>query len=200
LFLQRSQDEGVTKPNKCPSKDKPVQYFTYSSSVAAAVARHTHILSGSEARSDFLPWPTGRLDNQAEEYDRPWKIKTVFDTLNQAYAKFYNPSHLAVDKVTVKFKGRVIFRQYISKKSECFDIRISKLCDESGYTYDMREYLGTDSCSDSDDMTATHAWRLASRTITRKQICVNSAYVYVCGDRTVIKGATDLVQQPELCE
>jgi hypothetical protein len=50
--------------------------------------------------------------NQDEEYDRRWKIKTVFDTLNQAYAKFYNPSeHLAVDKVIVKFKGRVLFRQ-----------------------------------------------------------------------------------------
>ena len=43
-----------------------------------------------------------------EEYDRLWKIRTVFDTLNQAYAKFYNPSeHLALDEVIVKFKGRV---------------------------------------------------------------------------------------------
>jgi len=41
----------------------------------------------------------------------------VFDKLNKAYAKFYNPSeHLAVDKVMVKFKGGVIFRQYIPKK------------------------------------------------------------------------------------
>jgi hypothetical protein len=41
------------------------------------------------------------------------KIRTVFDTLNQAYAKFCNPSeHLALDEVIVKFKCRVIFRQY----------------------------------------------------------------------------------------
>jgi len=53
------------------------------------------------------------------EYDRLWKIRTVFDTLNQAYPKFYNPSeHLAVDEVIVKFQGRVIFRQYIPKKSK----------------------------------------------------------------------------------
>jgi hypothetical protein len=87
--------------------------------------------------------------------------------LNQAYAKFYNTSeHLAVDKVIVKFKGRVIFREYISKKREHFDIRIYKLCDESGYTHDMRVYLDRDSCSDPDDMTAAHTWRLVSRTIT----------------------------------
>jgi len=63
--------------------------------------------------------------------------------MNEAYAKFYNPSeHLAVDEVIVKFKVRVIVRQYISKKIKRFGIRIYKLCDESGYTYDMRVYLG----------------------------------------------------------
>jgi hypothetical protein len=47
------------------------------------------------------------------------------------------PQHFAVDKVTVKSKGRVIFRQYIPKKRKLFSIKIDKLCDESGYTYDM---------------------------------------------------------------
>ena len=65
--------------------------------------------------------------------------------------------HLAVDEVTVKFKGRVIFRQYIPKKRKHFSIKIYKLCDESGYTYDMRVYVGTDSLSATDNMTATHA-------------------------------------------
>ena len=87
-----------------------------------------------------------------------WKIRIVFDTLNQAYPKFYNPlEHLAVDKVIVKFQGRVIFRQYISKKRKHFGIKIYELCDESGYTYDMNVYLGRDSHSAADDMTATHA-------------------------------------------
>ena len=37
--------------------------------------------------------------------------------MNNNYAKFYSPSeNLAVDKVIVKFKGGVIFRQYIPKK------------------------------------------------------------------------------------
>jgi hypothetical protein len=93
-----------------------------------------------------------------EEYDRLWKIRTVFDTLNQAYPKFYNPSeHLAVDKVIVKFQGRVIFRQYIPNKRKCFGIKIYKLFNESGYTYDMKVLLGRDSRSATDDMTATHA-------------------------------------------
>jgi len=63
------------------------------------------------------------------------------DTLNETYAKFFNPSeHLAVDEVIVKFRGRVIFRQYIPKKRKLFVIKIYKLCDDSGYTYE-RVYL-----------------------------------------------------------
>jgi hypothetical protein len=51
------------------------------------------------------------------EYDRLWKIRTVFITLNQAYPKFYNSTeHLAVDEVILKPQGRVTFRQHISKK------------------------------------------------------------------------------------
>ena len=93
----------------------------------------------------------------SEEYDRLWKIRTIFDTLNQAYPKFYNPSeHFAVYEVTVKFQGRVIFRQYIPKKRKHFGIKIYKR-DESGYTYDMKVYLGRNSCSAPDNMTATHA-------------------------------------------
>jgi len=66
--------------------------------------------------------------DEGEEYDRLWKLRTVFDKLNEAYAKFCNPSeHLAMDEVIVKFKGRVIFRQYITKKRKRFSIKIYKL-------------------------------------------------------------------------
>jgi hypothetical protein len=44
------------------------------------------------------------IDKQADNYDRLWKIRGVFDTLNDAYEKYYNPSeHLAVEEIIVKF-------------------------------------------------------------------------------------------------
>jgi hypothetical protein len=50
-------------------------------------------------------------------YDRLWKIRSIFDTLNNKFYKLCNPTeHLAVDEVTVLFKGRVIFWQFIPKK------------------------------------------------------------------------------------
>ena len=59
--------------------------------------------------------------DKGEEYDWLWKLRTVSDKLKEAYATFYNPlEDLAVDEVIVKFKGRVIFRQYIPKKKKMF--------------------------------------------------------------------------------
>ena len=104
--------------------------------------------------------------DQCEEYDRLWKLRTIFDILTQTYAKFYNPSeHLAVCEVIVKFQDVVIFRQYIPKKRQCVRIRIYKLCDESGYTYDMSVYVVQDSRSATDNMTAAHA---TVRRLTRR--------------------------------
>ena len=64
--------------------------------------RFLHILRFLHfADNSWRPEPGG-------EYDRLWKIKTMFDTLNHAYPKFYNPSeHFAVDEVLVKYQGMV---------------------------------------------------------------------------------------------
>ena len=90
--------------------------------------------------------------------DRLWKIRDLFEILNATFSKFYNPSeNLAVDEVIVSFKGRVIFKQYIPKKRKRFGIKLFKICDSTGYTYDMKVYLGKDRQSTAQHMTATHA-------------------------------------------
>jgi hypothetical protein len=72
-------------------------------------------------------------------------MRTGFDMLSVAYAKYDSPTeHLAVDEVIVLFKGRVVFKHYIPKKHKCFGIKIYKLWDFKGYTYDMRVYLWKD--------------------------------------------------------
>jgi hypothetical protein len=44
-----------------------------------------------------------KIDRHADNYDQLWKIWAMFDTLNDAYEKYYNPSeHLAVDEIIVK--------------------------------------------------------------------------------------------------
>ncbi|KAG8239586.1 hypothetical protein J437_LFUL019017 [Ladona fulva] len=54
-------------------------------------------------------------------------IRSLFDIINDNFAKFYKPSkHLAVGKIIVLFKGRVLFKQYIPKKHKRFCIKIYK--------------------------------------------------------------------------
>ena len=73
-----------------------------------------------------------------DSHDRLWKIRDLFEILRTNFAKFYNPfEHLVVDEVIVKFNGRVIFKQYIPKKRKRFGIKMYKLCDSSGYSYDL---------------------------------------------------------------
>ena len=99
-----------------------------------ARARYCHVLR-------FLHF----TDNNRNGGDRLWKIRDLFEIISTNFSKFYNPSeHLAVDEVIVKFKGRVLFKQYIPKKRKRFGIKMFKLCDSTGYTYDMNVYLGRD--------------------------------------------------------
>ncbi|KFM69921.1 PiggyBac transposable element-derived protein 4, partial [Stegodyphus mimosarum] len=85
-------------------------------------------------------------DRNDSSYDRFWKIRDIFEHLKNSFKDVYEPSEeLAVDEVIVLFKGRVIFKQYIPKKHKRFGIKIYKLADRHGYTYDMKVYLGRDS-------------------------------------------------------
>lgn len=94
---------------------------------------------------------------QDREYKKLWKLRKVFNSFNKAYAKFCNSSsHFVVGKVIVKYDGMIIFGQYIPRKRKHFGIKIYKLCDISGYIYDIRMYLGKDIGATTCDMTATH--------------------------------------------
>ena len=60
-----------------------------------------------------------------------------------------------MDEVIVNSRAGLSSGSTFQRKG--FGFKIYKLCDESGYTYDMRVYLGRDSHSATDDMTVTHA-------------------------------------------
>jgi hypothetical protein len=97
-------------------------------------------------------------DKTDENCDRLCKMRTIFDKLNDAYAKYYSPTeNIAIDEITVLFKGRVVFKQYIPQKHKRFGIKIYKLFDSKGYTYNMLVYLGRDRKRATALMTATHA-------------------------------------------
>jgi len=109
--------------------------------------RHHDELGQIPSHPSLLTYTDNRNepDRTDENFDRLWKIRDLFEILNDTFSKFYDPSkNLAIDEVIVPFKGRVIFKQYIPKKRKRFGIKMFKLCDSNGYTYDMKVYLGKD--------------------------------------------------------
>jgi hypothetical protein len=80
------------------------------------------------------------------------------DKLSSTYVKYYSlTEHLPVNGITVLFNGGVPFKQYIPKKHKQYGIKIYKLCNSKGYTYDMRVYLGKERTHATDTVTPTHA-------------------------------------------
>jgi hypothetical protein len=67
-----------------------------------------------------------------ENSDRLRKMRNRFEILNKRVSKFYSPSELlAVDGVTVLFKGRVIFPIIHTQETQKFGIKIYKTYDET---------------------------------------------------------------------
>jgi hypothetical protein len=85
------------------------------------------------------------------------KIRTLFDPFSGAYVKLYSAvEHLGMNQIIMLFKVRVIFKQYVPKKHKCFGIKIYKLCDITGYKYNIRIYLEKDRQNAMQMMPATH--------------------------------------------
>ena len=115
-----------------------------------ACARYYHILR-------FLHFTDNNRNGVDRTDDRLWKIRDLFEIIRTNFSKFYNPSeYLAEDEVIVKFKGRIVFKQYILKKRKRFGIKMFKLCDSTGYTNDINIYLGKDRQRVAQHLTATH--------------------------------------------
>ena len=88
-----------------------------------AHARYYHILR-------FLHFMDNNRNGVDTTDDRLWKIRDLFEIIWMNFSKFYNPSeYLAVDEVIVKFKGRIVFKQYITIERKHFSIKMFKLCD-----------------------------------------------------------------------
>ena len=84
-----------------------------------ARARYYHILR-------FLHFTDNNRNGVDRTEDRLWKIRDLFEIIRTNFLKFYIPSeHLAVDEIIVKFKGRMVFKQYIPKNANVLTSKCS---------------------------------------------------------------------------
>jgi ABC-type uncharacterized transport system ATPase subunit len=84
-------------------------------------------------------------------------MRMIFAKISGSYAKYYSPTEHLADEVIVLFKGRVIFKQYISKKHKQFGTKSKSFVTLKRYTYDMRVNSGKDRTHTTGKITSTHA-------------------------------------------
>ena len=101
--------------------------------------------------------------------------------------------HIVIDETMIPFRGRLHFRQYIPGKSHKYGVKIFKLCDRVGYTYNMRIYAGKD-----DD----HAIGLATSVVLilseqylecGRTLCTDNFYTSIPLAESLLKQKTHLV-------
>jgi hypothetical protein len=96
-------------------------------------------------------------DNNETNYSRLWKLRHIFDLLNDVHSNYYAPfRHMAPNIVTVHFMGRIILKHYIPKKY-MFQNKMYNLA-----THDMVVYFRKDTTCAATDAIAT--------SITTKQV------------------------------
>lgn len=111
-------------------------------------------------------------------YDTLWKIR-IFYYLNNIYSTLQHcTGNLVLDYVTVKFKWRVVFWQYIPKQPKRFGIKLYNLCDGNGYTCDLAVYLEKQLMYAALNITPTHG-RVMQLTMEMKVLDINCPSIFI---------------------
>ena len=82
-------------------------------------------------------------DNEEAAGDRTHKVNALMKALIAKFSDARNPAEdIVIDETMVAFRGRLYFRQYLPGKAHKYGVKIFKLCDKTGYTYNMTIYKG----------------------------------------------------------
>ena len=77
----------------------------------------------------------------ADQQDRLYKLRPLVEKLCEKFSCLRIPDEMvAIDETVIKFRGRLLFKQYIPGKSSKYGIKLFKICDPDGYTYKVMVY------------------------------------------------------------
>lgn len=72
-----------------------------------------------------------------------YKVKPLYDMIVERFQNVYKPgAKVVIDETMIPFRGRIYFRQYIQGKSHKYGLKIFKLCNPDGYTWNLEVYCG----------------------------------------------------------
>lgn len=77
-------------------------------------------------------------ERNSPAYDRLFKLRKVVDMLQKKFMHVLTPgANISIDEGLYLWKGRLMLKQYIPNKPAKYGIKIYKLCDGSGYTWNF---------------------------------------------------------------
>lgn len=87
-------------------------------------------------------WHFNDNENLAQD-GRLAKINPLLTHLNDMFKYLKSPGQdVVIDESMVPFKGRLLFKQYLPKKTHKYGVKLFKICDPTGYTYRIIIYMG----------------------------------------------------------
>ena len=80
---------------------------------------------------------------QDSEDPKLHKVKMLVQMLVQNFKTFQDPGEdIVIDETMIPYRGRLSFKQYIPGKAHKYGVKLFKLTDPSGYTYNVEIYQG----------------------------------------------------------
>ena len=135
-------------------------------------------------------------DNRADEAvnDRLHKIRHILQLLVANFAAARQPGEdLVIDESMVPFRGRLKFRQYIPGKAHKYGVKLFKVCDSVGYTYNVKVYAGKEDRQYEDVATSVVMQLMDGYLDAGRTLCTDNFYTSVPLARELLKRKTHLV-------
>lgn len=94
--------------------------------------------SMSRNRNELLLSNIHFSNNIEDIKNKLFKVQPAIDNIVENYKKYRTPGRdISIDEFIITFQGRLSFKQYISNKSYRFGIKLFKICDNYGYSYNF---------------------------------------------------------------
>lgn len=82
-------------------------------------------------------------NKRAPNGGRIYKVRDLTNKLIENFQKIFEPEeYVAVNETMIPFRGRLIFRHYISGKAHKYGIKLFESCGTNNYTYNVQVYAG----------------------------------------------------------
>jgi hypothetical protein len=116
-------------------------YWSSSQLYGSEIIRNTMSRERFELLLKF--WHFSNNDKKDSNQDRLFKLKPILDLLKVRFSSVYTPgSIVSVDETMIPWRGRLLFKQYLLGKAHKYGVKMYKLADTNGYTWNFVIYTG----------------------------------------------------------